>query len=117
MRISQAGISSGLPTTRFATTASHRRESLLGLRRRLAPQVSTRPTDTARTPLLAALRQAARGTNGTHGSHGVEQPTIGAARQRDARPVLRRTDSITWSQFTLSVPHRTRPRSAAPWRG
>jgi hypothetical protein len=117
MRISQAGLRSGLPTTRFATTATNSRESHLGLRRRLAPQVSTRPTDTARTPLLAALRQAAHGTNGAHGSRGIEQPTIGAARQRAARPVLKRSDSITWSQFTLSVPHRTRPRSAAPWRG
>ncbi|MEO6350337.1 MAG: hypothetical protein ABIP53_06770 [Candidatus Limnocylindrales bacterium] len=117
MRISQAGLRSGLPVTRFASTSTHHREPHLGLRRRLAPQVTTRPTDTARTPLLAALRQAARGTNGFRGSHGIDQPTIGAARQRTARPVLRRSDSINWSQFTLSVPHRTRPRSAAPWRG
>ena len=110
MRISQAGIRSGLPTTRFAAASGNRRESHLGLRRRLAPQVATPPSSTARTPLLAALRHAARGI-GTTPRH--ESGTT----QATNRNVLRRSDSMNWAQLTSSVPHRARPRSAAPWRG
>jgi hypothetical protein len=34
-----------------------------------------------------------------------------------ATHAIRRQDAMIWSTTTFSVPHRTRPRSATPWRG
>jgi len=109
MRISQAGLKSGLPTTRFTASPSHRREPRLGLHRRLAPQITSHPGANARVPLVDALHSAARGVGGTS----AQRPPQSAA----ARTVLRRADSIRWSQSTDGQGFRPRSRSAAPWRG
>jgi hypothetical protein len=108
MRISPAGLRSGLPTTRFAAQISSSREPQLGLRRRLAPQVTAHQPDTARAPLLAALRSASRA---------VQAPTRAVDAPLSRRLVLRRSDSVSWSRPTIGRTHRPRPRSAAPWRG
>jgi hypothetical protein len=112
MRISQAGLQSGLPTTRFSAPLSSRRESHLGLRRRLAPQITSHPAAYARIPLVDALRAAARGASGTT-SRRIEE----AAPSPAGNFSLGRSDSMTWSQPTDGHTHRPRSRSAAPWRG
>ena len=60
MRISQAGLQSGHPTTRYATSAGSRRERHLGLRRNVTGQMTAHAGSHARVPLLAAVRRAAR---------------------------------------------------------
>jgi hypothetical protein len=112
MRITAAGIRSGFPITRFAAPAATRREPHLGLRRRLAPQISSRPAQHARVPLLDALHAATRGTSASVRAH-AEQ----LASQPRRVAVLRRADSMTWSRTADSNAHRPRSRSAAPWRG
>jgi len=112
MRISQAGIRTGLPTTHFATQSSHGRQVQLGLRHRIAPLMTSHAASQARVPLLDALRSAARGSNGTSGS----RPQVGPLHGSDGGG-LRRSDSMTWAQPTGSQAHRPRSRSAAPWRG
>lgn len=112
MRISQAGIHSGLPTTRFAAPASNRRERQLGLYRKTPAQITARPGAQARVPLLAALRHAARSlTSVQSASGGGSRATVSVGHR------LRRSDAMTWSQPHDSGSRRPRPRSAAPWRG
>jgi len=112
MRITQTGLRSGIPVTQFATTSTSRRESHLGLRRRLAPQITSHPAQYARVPLVDALRAAARGVNGIGGS----RPDENADRPRRS-VIVRRSDSVTWSRPANGHGHRPRSRSAAPWRG
>ncbi len=100
MRISQAGLQSDLPTTRFSARSSSRRESYLGLRSRLAPQITSHTAPVGRVPLVGALRSAA------------PEPTP-VRRQ----PGLRRSDAMTWSAPGATHSHRPRRRSATPWRG
>jgi hypothetical protein len=112
MRISQAGLRSGFPTTRFAAPLSTSRESHLGLRRRLGPQMAAHERDHARVPLVEAVRLSARGTHGS----AVARPEKDTP--RICRPAsLRRSDAMTWSRPTNNQAHRPRSRSAAPWRG
>jgi hypothetical protein len=111
MRISQAGIHSGLPTTRYAAPASNRRERHLGLRRKTPAHITAHPGARARVPLLAALRHAARSPTR------VQSGSNGLSRGVSAAPRLRRSDAMTWAQPHDSGSRRPRPRSAAPWRG
>jgi hypothetical protein len=111
MRISQAGLKSGHPTTRFATSAGNSRERHLGLRRGVTGQMTAYAGSHARVPLLAALRRAARTT------HSAEPAPRPEAARLNVRPQLRPSISITWSSPTGSGSRRPRPRSAAPWRG
>jgi hypothetical protein len=111
MRISQAGLQSGHPTTRYATSAGNRRERHLGLRRGVTGQMTASAGSHARVPLLAAVRRAARSA-----SSAETAPRAEAARLM-VRPQLRPSISFTWSQPTGSGSRRPRPRSAAPWRG
>jgi hypothetical protein len=113
MRINQAGIRSGFPVTRFAAPTVSRRESHLGLRRRLAPQITSHPAQYARVPLVDALRSAARGASAM--SNIRPEETRAPSRRTT---VLRRADSVTWSRPADGpTAHRPRSRSAAPWRG
>jgi hypothetical protein len=111
MRISQTGLQTGHPVTRFATSAGNRRERHLGLRRGLTGQMTPHAGSHARVPLLAAVRRAARSANNAEAA-----PRAEAARLQ-VRPQLRPSISFTWSQPTGSGSRRPRPRSAAPWRG
>jgi hypothetical protein len=111
MRISQSGLQSGHPATRYATPAGNRRERQLGLRRGVGGQMTAHAGTTARVPLLAALRSAARSTSSTESSHRAQ------AARPTAQPALRPSFSITWSSPTGTGSRRPRPRSAAPWRG
>jgi hypothetical protein len=111
MRISLSGLQSGHPTTRYATAAGNRRERHLGLRRGVGGQMTAHAGTTARVPLLAALRSAARS------SSNAENTQRGLAPRAMARPNLRPSFSITWSSPTGTGSRRPRPRSAAPWRG
>ena len=111
MRISQAGLQSGQPTTRYATSAGNRRERHLGLRRNVTGQMTAHAGSHARVPLLAALRSAARSASS------AAPATRAEAARLTVRPQLRPSISITWSQPMGSGSRRPRPRSAAPWRG
>jgi hypothetical protein len=113
MRIKPAGIRSGFPITRFAAPTITRRESHLGLRRRLAPQITSYPAQYARVPLVDALRSAARGASAMSNIRPEE------ARATSRRSVvLRRPDSINWSRPADGpTAHRPSSRSATPWRG
>jgi hypothetical protein len=112
MRITQAGIRSGYPITRFAAPPATSREAHLGLRRRLGPQISSAPLQQARVPLIATLRAAARGQS----VGGGVRPEETQAPSRRA-VILRRSDSFTWARPAESTVHHPRSRSAAPWRG
>jgi hypothetical protein len=112
MRITQAGIRSGFPITRFAAPPATSRESHLGLRRRLGPQMSPAPSQQLRVPLIDTLRAAARGQS----VGGGVRPEETATPSRRA-VILRRSDSFTWSRPADSTAHHPRSRSAAPWRG
>jgi hypothetical protein len=113
MRISAAGLRSGFPTTRFAAPSTTRRESHLGLHRRLGPQMYAVSEQTARVPLLGALRAAARGQSIDGGMTMDAQPV---AKRRTI--ILRRSDSVTWARASSDGSiYRPRSRSAAPWRG
>jgi hypothetical protein len=107
MRISPAGLRSGLPTTTFVAVPSSRRESHLGLRRRLAPQISAYPTAHGQVPLLSALRA----------STGRAEPAALEPVAPGARSALRRGHAITWSRPASGTASRPRLRSATPWRG
>lgn len=112
MRISQAGLRSGFPVTRFAAPPATSRESHLGLHRRLGPQISQAPAQEARVPLVGALRAAARGQSVRGGTRPEATPT-----KSPRAVIVRRSDSVTWSRPTGSTGHPPRSRSAAPWRG
>jgi len=114
MRITAAGIRSGFPITRFAAPLTNRREAHLGLRRRLAPQITSYPARSARVPLVDALRSAARSVGAS--SSARPEPSGVQPRPRPTA-VLRRPDSMTWSRTADSNANRPRSRSAAPWRG
>jgi hypothetical protein len=101
MRMTQGAIRGARPTTRFASPATDVRERHFGLRRVASVRMATPIARSAAVTPLAAIRQAARGCRG-------------AATGADK---LRRSDGVSWSQPSNGVPHRTRPRSAAPWRG
>ncbi len=113
MRISLAAIRGDRPTTRFAAPIGHPRERHLGLRRTTPARLAQAPSDTILVTPMVAIRRAARGHLGVGGNRRRETMSTSAARHR----ITRRNDTITWSQAPDSVPHRTRPRSAAPWRG
>lgn len=103
MRNSQAVIRGDRPTTRFAAPIGHPRARHLGLRYTTPTRLAQAPVDTlAATPMLA-VRAAARGH-------------LGLARAVSKQP-FHRTDVMTWSSAPYTLPHRARPRSAAPWRG
>jgi len=112
MRNCQAAIRGDRPTTRFAAPMTRPRERHLGLRRTTPARLAQAPADSLAVTPMVAIRTAARGHLG-----------LGRAlRNHDSTPsmglrVMRRPDSITWSSPPYSVPHRARPRSAAPWRG
>ena len=111
MRKSQAAIRGGRPTTRFAAPIGHSRAAHLGLRHTTPARLAQAPADSlAGTPLLA-IRSAARGHLGITRSRNATVTAAASPRH------LSRPDAITWSAQPISVPHRARPRSAAPWRG
>src|SRR5512132_1478698 len=113
MRNPQAGLRSGFPTTRFAAPSSTRRESHLGLHRRLGPQMYAVSGQTARVPLLGALRAAARGQSIDGGMTTESNPVV-----KRRTVILRRSDSVTWASASADGSiYRPRSRSAAPWRG
>ncbi len=107
MRISQAGIRSARPVTRFVSPAMGSRESHLGLRRGV-PRLSPAGSRTPSAATLDTLRNAARSLS-TRGR--------GTTNRAVAVTDLRRADAVIWSQPTHSGTRRPRPRSAAPWRG
>ena len=102
MRSSHAAIRGDRPITRFATQTAHSRAPHLGLRRTTPTRLAQAPVDTLGTKPMVAIRSAARGVS---------------IRATAAPGAIRRHDAIVWSLTPYSVPHRARPRSAAPWRG
>jgi hypothetical protein len=109
MRNSQAGLRSGHPSTRFSPSPGHRGAPQLGLRRGLPTRMTAHPGQTARVPLLAALRGAARTVTPAQSS----VPATSKTNVVRLRPSV----SISWSQPANFGSRRPRPRSAAPWRG
>jgi hypothetical protein len=103
MRSSHAVIRGDRPITRFATQTALRRAPHLGLLRTTPTHLAQSPAESLATKPMIALRNAARG------------PAIRA--NTTTTRAIRRPDAMVWSLTPYSVPHRTRPRSATPWRG
>ena len=102
MRSSHAAIRGDRPITRFATQTAHSRALHLGLRRTTPTRLAQATADSLAVKPMVAIRSAARALS------------IQPATQTRA---IRREDAMVWSVTPHSVPQRTRPRSAAPWRG
>ncbi len=113
MRSSHAVIRGERPITRFATQTAHRRAAHLGIRRTTPARLAQSPADSLATKPLVAIRSAARGHLGI--TKATRHRLAGASKTEIS--AMHRADAIVWALTPYSVPHRTRPRSATPWRG
>jgi hypothetical protein len=110
MRISQAAIHGGRPTTRFAVPVGYRGQRQFGLRRNATVSLAIAPARGVVVSPLIALRRAARGVT-RDGSRRLLGAPVSASR------ALLRSDRVSWSRGITATGHRARSRSAAPWRG